>query len=90
METSSKTVKHPRALAVFCILFGLYHLFGAFASLVIGRWPPFMPSLLDAIAIPLSLVSQQLSIVVGALVAAALGAALLAFGTRLLAKARQA
>ena len=82
--------KHPRVLAAFFGAFGLYLLAGAFVSLFGGRWPVFMPPLLDAIAMPISLLSQLLGAVVGAIVAAVLGVLCLVFCARLLAKVSHA
>ena len=88
MESTSRSKsKHPHVVAAFFGVFGLYLLAGAFASLFRGRWPAFMPPLLDALAVPLSLLSQALGAAVGAIVAAVLGVLCLVFCARLLAKA---
>jgi hypothetical protein len=87
METSTQSAsKRSKTLATVIGLFGLYLFAGAFVSLFSGRWPAFMPPVLDALAIPLTLLSQQLGAIAGGIVAGAFGVFFLLFCARLLAK----
>jgi hypothetical protein len=67
------TAEASPLVAVLLVVFGGVCLVGAVASFTNSHWPVFMPPQLDAVAVPLSWLSEKLGAWVGGALAAVVG-----------------